>query len=85
LLSDEHGVTHGVAMAEDPPTADDAREREHAHRNRLQKESLRREFRRALHRAYIEAALARFRQEPSATKDSSTESGAGNPEDETTG
>jgi hypothetical protein len=72
-------------MAEDPPTdAADVREREHARRNRLQKESLRREYRRSLHRAYIDAALTRFRQERAESHDSAG-SGPGTKDKDTTG
>lgn len=50
-------------MSEDPAnlssSASDGRRREHARRDALQEDLLRRAYQRSLHRSYIEAALAR--------------------------
>ena len=48
-------------MSEDPakPSAVDGRPREHARRDAMQQDLLRRAYQRSVHRSYIEAALVR--------------------------
>jgi hypothetical protein len=57
-------IRRGTHMSDDPPNlparpVSDTRGREHARRDKLQEDLLRRAYKRSVHRTYIEAALRR--------------------------